>query len=125
MTSDCLQRRGDDRFFTQRHLWQHRSDRRRSSRVGFAPSSDCCSSLHQLSSHICVRILSDSGEHPDISQILANYVFVLTPSIFFFFLFHRPRFHLATQEPLAILEVSEAAARLLRSGGRPRKRQYC
>lgn len=34
-------------------------------------------------------------------------------------------FYLATQEPFAILEVSEATARLLRSGGRPRKRQYC
>lgn len=118
----CLQCRGVDRFFTQWHVWQHRSDSRRSSRVGFAPGSDCCSSLHQLSVLVCFRVVPVSGEHRTvyIYQISANCVFILTPSIFF----HRPC-HLATQEPLAILEVSEATAWLLRSGGRPRKRTYC
>lgn len=84
MTSNCLLCRGDDRFFTQWHVWQHRSDSRRSSRVGFAPSSDCCRSLHQLSFHVCVRILSDSGERPTayIYQLSAKSVFILTPSIF-------------------------------------------
>lgn len=59
----CLQCRGVDRFFPQWLVWQHRSDSRCSSRIGFAPRFDCCSSLHQLSFHFCVRILSDSGEH--------------------------------------------------------------
>lgn len=41
------------------------------------------------------------------------------------FVFLHPWFPIATQESLAFVEVSETTARLLRSGGKSPKRQYC
>lgn len=57
--------------------------------------------------------------HLDISKV----PFKLNTKRLFVFL--HPWFPIATQESLAFVEVSETTARLLRSGGRSPKRQYC
>lgn len=56
--------------------------------------------------------------YPDISRVL----FKLNKHLF---IFSHPWISLETQQSLAFLEVSEATAWLLRSGGRSWKRQYC